>query len=291
VTAPDTVFFLSDYGLRDTFVGVVHATLRRLAPHAAVIDLTHEIAPFDVRGGAMALAQAVPHLGPGVVLAVVDPGVGGGRRCVAVRTGHDDDRPRWLVGPDNGLLVPALEALGGLDTATVWQLAPRPHDRGGDPSVTFDGRDVLAPAAGAICRGEADLGAPVDPAGLVKVAAPVVEHDNGGGRVTVRAEVTALDRFGNVQLAARRADLPAQIPAPDDVRTLRVSVAVMARFAHPERDDAGVAARWVSTFGDLERGELGLLVDSNGCLALVMAEASAAAALCIAAGDLVALTI
>jgi S-adenosylmethionine hydrolase len=277
VDAPDTVYFLSDYGTADTFVGVVHAVLRGLAPSVAVIDLTHEVAPFDVRGGSLTLAQAVPHLGPGVVLAVVDPGVGvaGGRRCVAVSVG-----PQWFVGPDNGLLTPALDALGGLDGTRAWELP----GHGG----TFDGRDVLAPAAAAICWGaDESLGDEIDPAGLVRLPAPVVEHDTREGRAAVRAEVTALDRFGNVQLAAR----PTDLPTVDDEKTATVMVTPLPRFAHPERPRGEpVRARRVRAFGDLEPGELGLLVDSNGHLALVLPEASAASALCIAAGDLIELT-
>ena len=104
---PDTVFFLSDYGTRDEFAGVVRAVLRRLAPAATVIDLTHEVPPFDVAAGARALARSIPHLGDGVVLGVVDPGVGSARRCVALRV--VGERQRFFVGPDNGLLLPAAE--------------------------------------------------------------------------------------------------------------------------------------------------------------------------------------
>ena len=103
-TGPDTVFFLSDYGTRDEFAGVVRAVLRRLAPAAVVIDLTHEVPPFDVAAGARTLLRALPHLGPGVVLAVVDPGVGSARRGVAIEAASDGG-PSFFVGPDNGLLL------------------------------------------------------------------------------------------------------------------------------------------------------------------------------------------
>jgi S-adenosylmethionine hydrolase len=296
VDAPDTIYFLSDYGLRDTFVGIVHAVLRRLAPRAAVVDLTHEVAPFDVRGGALALAHAVPHLGPGVVLAVVDPGVGGRRRCVAVEVpSRDDAHPGWFVGPDNGLLTPALDAVSGvsgLDRVAAFAL---PEPAAARDTVTFDGRDVLAPAAAAICRGDSFGGVAVDLGDLIRLPAPVVEHDTGNGRPALRAEVIGIDRFGNVQLAARRADLPDALPAPGDAETsVHVTVSLLPSFAHPERmsgSDMPNTARWVSTFADLEPGEFGLLVDSDGCLALVMAESSAAGELCIVAGDLVELTI
>ncbi len=120
--APGTIFFLSDYGLRDEFVGVVHAVLARLAPGTAVIDLTHEIAPFDVRSGAAALARALPHLGEGLVLAVVDPGVGGPRRAIALET------------------APASGPTGGWARTTACSAArPRPPGRWWPPVTSGPG--------------------------------------------------------------------------------------------------------------------------------------------------------
>src|SRR5581483_5691011 len=107
-SVPPFVSFLSDYGLADEFVGVCKAVVLRAAPSARLIDITHGIPPFDVRAGALALARAVQYLPPGVVLAVVDPGVGADRRAVAVEV-----ESGFLVGPDNGLLAPAVAMLGG----------------------------------------------------------------------------------------------------------------------------------------------------------------------------------
>src|SRR5437867_6005445 len=121
----ETVSFLSDYGLADEFVGVVKGVLRSLAPHAAVIDVCHEIPPHDVRAGGLALARSVQYLPPGVVLAVVDPGVGTDRRAIAVEVGEpgpdqgpDKEGPNAegtavFVGPDNGLLASAVAMTGG----------------------------------------------------------------------------------------------------------------------------------------------------------------------------------
>ncbi|MGH9269208.1 MAG: SAM-dependent chlorinase/fluorinase, partial [Acidimicrobiales bacterium] len=102
----DTISFLSDYGLDDEFVGVVKSVIRGLAPAATVIDITHGVAPYDVRAGALALVRSVEYLAAGVVLAVVDPGVGTDRRAVAVEVGEAGESV--LVGPDNGLLAPAV---------------------------------------------------------------------------------------------------------------------------------------------------------------------------------------
>ena len=102
-----TISFLSDFGHQDEFVGVVHSVVRSIAPEVAMVDLTHGIRPHDVRAGALALARSVEYLCPGVVLAVVDPGVGTDRRAVAVEVG---DGVSVLVGPDNGLLASAVAA-------------------------------------------------------------------------------------------------------------------------------------------------------------------------------------
>jgi S-adenosylmethionine hydrolase len=304
--SPDTIFFLSDYGLRDGFVGVVHAVLRRLAPHAAVVDLTHELAPFDVRAGAAALARAVPHLGAsGVVLAVVDPGGGGARRAVVVEAGPG---PLWLVGPDNGLLIPAADLLG---VAGVYEL-PTPDRTEPGASRTFDGRDVLGPAAAALCMGKSggSLGTEIGANTLVRLPAPVVEHLRlPDGRPLLRAEVTWVDRFGNVQLAAAPGDLPRgdegaaeaetagaeRGDAPTPPATSNSSpasapewVSVAVESEAPGGEAIGpVSARCVGTFADLEPGELGVIADSDGHLALVAREDSASARLGALSGDLV----
>lgn len=282
----DTVFFLSDYGRRDEFVGVVHAVLRRLAPRAVVVDLTHDVPPFDVRAGSAALARAMPHLGPGVVLAVVDPGVGGPRRAVALEMPAGSG-PRWLVGPDNGLLLPAADAAGGVVRAYALDPGripgvPAPDPRlppGVEPPVTFDGRDLFAPAAGTLSAGAvgAALGDEVDPASLARQAAPVVEVGRSpDGRRWLRAEVTWVDRFGNVQLAAEGGTVPPSV----------------AEAAVTVPGDAGPprTVRRVRTFSDLSPGEPGLLADGNGHLALVAREGSAADHLGVGAGTLVELT-
>ena len=129
------VTFLSDYGLVDEFVGVVHSVIRSIAPEVAVVDLTHGITPYDVRGGGLALARSTEYLCPGVVLAVVDPGVGSARRAIAVEVG---DGMSVLVGPDNGLLAPAVAMCGGATRAV--ELA-NPDFQLPAPGPTFAGRD------------------------------------------------------------------------------------------------------------------------------------------------------
>ncbi len=292
---PHTVFFLSDFGTEDEFAGVVHAVIAARAPGTTVIDLTHHIPPFDVRAGSHALVRAVPYLGSGVVLGVVDPGVGTDRRGIGLRVQAPSGASLWFVGPDNGLLVAAAEAAAEAPVDHVVELArpptPAPPDRGS----TFDGRDVFAPAVAALCAGAAldALGEAVDPRSLVRLVGGVVEegrlHD---GRTCLRTEVTWVDRFGNLQLAATVADARvAGIPLTGCVELaarLESGRADPDGFPHSLVPD-GVQLQCVDAFGQLEQGEFGLLVDANGHLAVVAGEASAAHWLNVSAGELLVL--
>jgi S-adenosyl-L-methionine hydrolase (adenosine-forming) len=290
---PRTVFFLSDFGTEDEFAGVVHAVIAAHAPGTTVIDLTHHVPPFDVRAGSHTLMRAVPHLGPGVILAVVDPGVGTARRGIALEIALPTGASLAFVGPDNGLLVAAAEAAAEAPVTRVVELTrpPAPPDRGS----TFDGRDLFAPAAAALCSGAAleDLGEPIDPMSLVRLIGGVVEegrlHD---GRACLRIEVTWVDHFGNLQLAATVADARvAGIPT-----TGHVELAARLESGREDPDGLphslvpdGMQLRCVDAFGELEQGEFGLLVDANGHLAVVAGEASAARWLNVAAGELLVL--
>lgn len=252
------VTFLSDFGLEDTFVGVCHAVIAAGAPDARIVDLTHAVDRGDVRRGAVLLARAVPHTPVAVHLAVVDPGVGSTRRGIAIEVARGDR----LVGPDNGLLVPAAEALGGIVAAR--ELTATAHRRQ-PTSSTFHGRDVFAPAAAALADGVPirELGGVVeDP-----VALPPLRWTSDEGRLA--AEVAMIDRFGNVQLAAPGGSL-ARLGSDDlDV--------VAAGETHP--------VRRVRTFSGLDVGGLGILVDGDGHVAVVVRDGSAAHRLGVAAED------
>jgi S-adenosylmethionine hydrolase len=290
---PCTVFFLSDFGTEDEFAGVVHAVIAARAPGTTVIDLTHHVPPFDVRAGSHTLVRAVPHLGPGVVLAVVDPGVGTARRGIGLEVALPTGASLAFVGPDNGLLVAAAEATAEAPVTRVVELTrpPAPPDRGS----TFDGRDLFAPAAAALCAGVAleELGEPIDPTSLVRLIGGVVEEGRlRDGRACLRIEVTWVDHFGNLQLAATVADARvAGIPL-----TGRVELAARLESGREDPDGLprslvpdGMLLRCVDAFGELEQGEFGLLVDANGHLAVVAGEASAAHWLNVTAGELLVL--
>jgi S-adenosylmethionine hydrolase len=268
----DTVSFLSDYGTTDEFVGVVHAVLRELAPHAHVLDVTHGIEPFDVRAGSLALARSIGYLPSGVVLAVVDPGVGTDRRPIAVEVAGGEG---VLVGPDNGLLAPAVAMAGGAERAVE---LTNPDHRLGAPGATFDGRDVFAPAAAHLCNGGelTDLGPLLDTDLLLPGVVALPQADES----KVIAQVLWVDRYGNAQLNVGPDDLP-------DTFGERIGVHVSS-----PTDPTGGATRnaeRVDTFASLAGGAVGLVLDSVGLLALAMDQRSAADELGLVAGDQVTL--
>ena len=250
------VSFLSDYGHADEFVGVCKSVMLSLVPDLQIIDITHDLPPHDVRAGALTLVRAAQYLPDGgIVLAVVDPGVGTDRRLVGVEVEHG-----LLLGPDNGLLAPAVAILGGAQrvvslTSTEHQLPA--------PGPTFAGRDILAPAAAHVAAGVdlSELGEDVDAAGLVPGLVSLPQHDEGGA---IRGEVWWIDRFGNCQLNVDPDELRAHGAEPGET--------VEVRFGDQAR-----AVRWVHTYADAKPAELVLLVDSYGLASLALDRGSAAA--------------
>ncbi len=269
----ETVSLLTDYGLDDEFVGVVKAVIRDLAPHVSTIDLSHGIRPFDVRAGSLTLARAIPYLPDGVVLAVVDPGVGTRRKAIAVEVAGGAG---VLVGPDNGLLAPGVALAGGATRAVELD---NPDYQLEAPGATFAGRDVFAPAAAHLCNGVdlGELGADLDPALLVPgmIALPRTETDG------IHAEVLWVDRFGNCQLNV----------GPDELASLTAGTSERGgEIVTVTCGDERRGARVVSTFGDLKAGAIGLVLDSQGMYALALDQRSAAAELAIGPGDAVVLS-
>jgi S-adenosyl-L-methionine hydrolase (adenosine-forming) len=256
------ITFLTDFGLTDDFVGTCHAVMKRIAPDVQIIDLTHGIPPRQVLQGALVLANTVSYAPVGVHLAIVDPGVGSGRRALALEAGDG----RRFVGPDNGLLVPAAEAVGGIRaahelTSPEYALTP--------VSATFHGRDVFSPAAAHLALGLplAELGPPIDPEALVRLEVPAPSVSDS----SIEATCLYVDRFGNMQLNLRREQLEQARIVPG--RRVRLEVG-----GRPEK---AVAAR---TFADAEPGELILYEDSYDNVALAVSRGSAAERLGARAG-------
>jgi hypothetical protein len=242
------ISFLSDLGLQDEFVGVVHGVIAKLAPESRLIDVGHGFPRGNVKTAALALTRAIQYLPEGVCLAVVDPGVGTSRRAIAA------DTP-WgvFVGPDNGLLSPAVAMVGG---ATRIVSIENPECMLASPGETFHGRDVFAPAAALIASGEArleELGPELGGDEVVPLLLPLTERDGA----LVRGEAWWVDVFGNVQTNIGPEDLAEIGIAPGDHVTLKVGSTLHS-------------VPWVESYGDVGEGEPLLHVDSVGLLAIAV---------------------
>ena len=255
--------FLSDFGYQDEFVGVVKSVILEIAPFAEITDITHGIAPHNIRAGGLALSRAAAYLRPGLVLAIVDPGVGSNRRCVAVEVGEGSS---VLVGPDNGLLALVVAQVGGATKAveisnSKYQLPA--------PGATFAGRDIFAPAAAHIMNGMPllELGPEINPSTLVPQVIPVAQVEKSEAVVSV----LWVDRFGNAQLNI----------LPEELRSLvDANSRVQIRFNENVR--SGVVAK---TYLELPENDLGFVVDSYGMVSLVIPKASVAKELGLNPGD------
>ena len=257
------ITFLTDFGLQDDFVGTCHGVIKRIAPDVEIIDITHGIPPQQVLQGALVLANTTPYMPQGVHLAVVDPGVGSARRPLALRSGDG----RFFVGPDNGLLVPAAERLGGI--AEAHELANADYALE-SVSRTFHGRDLFSPAAAHLALGvdPAELGPPIDPGALARIDVP--EPEVGSHRI--RATILYVDRFGNVQLNLTREHLEQAAVEPGTRVELELPL---------ERYYA-VAAR---TFADAPPGEILLYEDAYRNVALAINGGNAAEMFMVAPGQ------
>ncbi|MBA8824680.1 hypothetical protein FHX42_002027 [Saccharopolyspora lacisalsi] len=244
------VSLTTDYGHQDGFVAACHGVLARIAPHARTLDVTHTVPAQAITVAATVLAHTVNYLPEAVHLVVVDPGVGTDRRGVVV----DTDRGT-LVGPDNGVLIPAADALGGARAAfeltdSRWWL----------PAVsrTFHGRDIFAPVAAWLARGTdpAETGPPLD---LDELRRPPEPHRHVDGD-SVHAEVITIDHFGNLQLAVDAADVRWPV----------------GQWLHIHTDQAVIRAQRVATFADVADQQPLVLADSAGALAVAVNGGSAA---------------
>jgi biotin-[acetyl-CoA-carboxylase] ligase BirA-like protein len=264
------ITLLTDYGLRDPFVGICHGVIASICPAARIIDLTHGIARHDLSAGAFVLARSLRFLPVGVHVAVVDPGVGGERRAVAVVLQDG----RFLVGPDNGLLWPAVLVGGGVVEAVEISRSPARLEPLSD---TFHGRDLFAPVAAHLADGTplADLGEPVPANSLTVLERSPAQLQNG----ELVTSVAYIDGFGNVALSASADELAEALGASG--AELRVRLA----------DGEIVGAHRGRTFGSVAAGEVVIYEDSLGTLAIAVREGDAAARLRLRGGDRVAVSL
>jgi S-adenosylmethionine hydrolase len=252
---PDPVItFLSDYGLRDEFVGVCHGVIATICPAARVIDISHEVPRHDVRTGALMLQAAVPFAPVGVHLAVVDPDVGAQRRAVALRTADD----RLLVGPDNGLLSLVAQRCGGIVEAVDISASPLRLE---PVSATFHGRDIFAPIAAALALGTqlGEAGSPCDPEQLVGLDLPQaqIQHRH------IVAHAILIDGFGNVGLNVDHEQL--------GQAGLKLGQRVALECAGTRHE-----GQYARTFSDVAAGELLVYEDAARRLAVAVSRGDAA---------------
>lgn len=242
------ISFLSDFGYKDEFVGVVHGVLAKLAPESRVIDVGHGFPRGNVKTAALALTRAVQYLPEGVCIAVVDPGVGTERRAIAAET-------PWgtFIGPDNGLLSPAVAMVGGAHKIVSIE---NPDAIIPSPGETFHGRDVFAPAAALIASGEAaidELGSQVAGEEIVPLLLPLTETEGG----VITGEAWWVDQFGNVQTNIAPEDMEGIGVSPGETVTVKVGATMHS-------------VPWVNAYGDVDEGETLIHVDSVGLLALAV---------------------
>jgi S-adenosylmethionine hydrolase len=258
------VTLLTDFGLRDPSAAICKAVVLGICPDARVLDLAHDVRKFSVREGALALWAALPYVPLGTHVAVVDPGVGTARRPVALRVARGD----VLIGPDNGLLVPAAEALGGISEAR--ELA-NPAYRLPVVAATFHGRDVFAPAAGHLACGAAfeSLGPVIAAGTLAPSPLPAPSVVDGA----LATEIVYVDTFGNVKLSALVPEVRAALGEP-----------LGRRFRVRLGDGRTHLVPWVRVFGDRGEGESLLYEDSYGRACMGVNQGSAAEAMGLAAG-------
>lgn len=242
---------LSDFGLSDPFVAEMKAVVLGICPEVKIIDITHQVRRFDVRMGSFLLAGAVPYFPAGTVhCAVVDPGVGSGRRAIVV-----ESQRSVFVGPDNSLLISAARREG---IVHVYELTNRSLMRE-EVSATFHGRDVFAPAAAHLACGTApkDCGPEITDYVQPSYAEPKID------RKSVSCEIFHIDIFGNIVTNISNSILPNL--------SLRFGKNVPIMVGRRR-----LSARYVRTYSDLEGKEFGVLVGSHGFLEIACREVSAA---------------
>jgi hypothetical protein len=254
------ITFTTDFG--PSAPAVCRGVMYGIAPDALIIDINHQVPRYSIRDGAGTLTFALPYMPVGVHVAVVDPGVGTERRGVALRVARGD----ILVGPDNGLLVPAAERLGGIVAARALENRALML-----PVITssFHGRDVFAPIAAHLAMGtpiEA-VGPALDPASLIRLEEP---------KPTVRAgelesQIVRILIFGNVTFAGTTDDLEAAIGALTPGRRVTLEFA-----GHDGRPAVTETTVWERTFGSVPVGASLLMEDSEGHLSLADNQGNAA---------------
>ncbi|MCJ2165382.1 MULTISPECIES: SAM-dependent chlorinase/fluorinase [unclassified Pseudodesulfovibrio] len=254
---PRTIGLITDFGLTDPYVGQIKAVLAKKAPHCTVVDISHDVEPFNTAQAGFFLAASYEHFPEdAVILAVVDPGVGTNRKIICLEIGN-----RLLVAPDNGLLSLALKF--SWTDVRAFDLS-RAVDAPKKVSHTFHGRDVFAPLVAWLALGgrPQDLGDEMDPADLVSRTWSNASISTG----KAQGHVLHIDRFGNCVLNIEAGSLG----TPANLRMI---------------SPAGGRLAYVTTYAEMPEGEPGLLEGSQGFLELAVNQRSAAKRFGLSMGD------
>jgi S-adenosylmethionine hydrolase len=255
------ISFLTDFG-PDSAAAICRGVMLSIARDAQIVDISHSVRKYAVRDGAFLLSGSLPWMPVGVHVAVVDPGVGTDRRPIGLLAERGD----VLIGPDNGLLIPAAERLGGIREARVLENSAWMLER---TSSTFHGRDIFSPVSAHLAIGGdfAEVGSIVDRDSLVVIRFPEPEVGEG----VLESAIVYVDSFGNLRLAGDTDDLARAIGELTPGRSLRVE------FAAANGHGAVVeTVPWARTFGEIPVGLPLLFEDSSGRLAFADNQADAA---------------
>ena len=254
---------LTDFGVKDSYVAEMKAVILTLCPEASIVDITHEVEPFNLRLAAYLLARATPYFPVGTIhVAVVDPGVGGGRKPLIIEA-----EKGMLVGPDNGILIPAAEKLGMKRAYEIKSRELLPERF----TETFHGRDVFAPAAALLASGVKPERLGVKTSTYVKAAIPEARLFKG----KIRGEIVYVDRFGNLVTNIGR----------ELLASLNVRFGDMLKLSFRRLGSKPLKVKFLRAYAEAEVGELLVLIGSWGTLEISANQARASNKLKVEAGE------
>jgi S-adenosyl-L-methionine hydrolase (adenosine-forming) len=250
----------SDFGICDPYVAEMKGVILTINPKATVIDITHDVAKFNILMGAFILASAAPYFPEGTShVAVVDPGVGTERRPIIVQT-----KRGFFVGPDNGVLMLAAQSEG---IECIHEIST-PNLMLPQASNTFHGRDIFAPAAAHLDLGTkpTEFGSEIKDPVLPHFSA--VEQNNGA----LFAEVLHIDRFGNI------------------ITSIKEKNMLISPLINIKLPQVFLKAKFCKTYGEAALNEPIVLVGSHGFIELALNQDSAAKKFCAKVGDKIVVT-
>lgn len=258
------ITLITDFGLRDTFIGVMKGVIWSISPNSHIVDLTHEIPAQRVMDGALAIAGAAPYFPAGTIhVCVVDPGVGTARRPMLAAIGN-----QYYIGPDNGLFSLLIKKAEDLTTPPVYIALNKSRFWLPQVSNSFHGRDIFAPVAAHLANGVKleELGDPFENPMLISIPLPQKTAEGWLG------QIMQVDHFGNLVTNITREQLK-----PETGVIISVKDTVINEV--------------VATFGSKPVGELIAMLDSSGHLAISVVNGSAADRLGVKADEIVRLTL